>query len=80
MLCNGSCEYAKIIYLIMFNEDSKQMNNRLSAIIDNEENIYEVAKEIAGVAKRIKEEDKENPSPEPSVKKAINEIYEHKIS
>ncbi len=60
-------------------DDSQIVNHLLSEITDSEENIYEVAKEIAGVAKRIKEEDKENPSPDPAVKKAIKEIFEHKL-
>ena len=61
-------------------DDARTINHLLSEITDSEENIYEVAKEIAGVAKRIKEEDKENPSPYPAVKKAIKEIFEHKLS
>jgi hypothetical protein len=38
-----------------------------------------MTREIAGVAKRIKEQDKEEPSPYPPILKAIKEVYVHRV-
>ncbi|MFM7457590.1 MAG: hypothetical protein ACOYK1_01555 [Vampirovibrionia bacterium] len=63
----------------MPNNQSDSTNKFLSEIIDYEENIYEMTREIAGVAKRIKEQDKEEPSPYPPILKAIKEVYVHRV-
>jgi len=63
----------------MHSNQSETINKFLSEIIDYEANVYEMTREIAGVAKRIKEQDKEEPSPEPPILKAIKEVYVHKI-
>lgn len=63
----------------MHSNQSEATNKFLSEIIDYEENIYEMTREIAGVAKRIKEHDKEEPSPEPPILKAIKEVYFHRV-
>lgn len=64
----------------MQGNQSETINKFLSEIIDYEDNVYEMTREIAGVAKRIKEQDKEEPSPEPPILKAIKEVYVHKIN
>jgi hypothetical protein len=61
----------------MSNAPINEVHYKLSEITDDAENIYEVTRQIAGVAKRIKEEDRENPNPRPAVLKAIEIINEH---
>lgn len=69
-----------IILFPMPKNQSETTNKFLSEIIDFEENVYDMTREVAGVAKRIKEQDKEEPNPEPPILKAIKEVYYHKVN
>lgn len=48
----------------------------LSDLTDQADNIYELTREIAGVAKQIKEDTKEETDPPNPVLESIGQIYE----
>jgi hypothetical protein len=51
----------------------------LSELTDHEPNIYEMTKDLAGIAKQIKEDTKEDPEPPKSIQAAIVKLYESRI-
>jgi hypothetical protein len=51
----------------------------LSELTDHQPNIYEMTKDLAGIAKQIKEDTKEEPEPPKPINEAIIKLYESKI-
>ncbi len=61
-------------------ESTKTLNYLLSALTDNEPNIYEMTRDMARVAKQIKEDTKEDSQQHKPVIEAIEAMYEARIS
>lgn len=59
-----------------YREPSHIINSVLSDITDIEPNIYEMTKDLARIAKQIKEDTKEEPEPPKPVLEAIKTMYE----
>lgn len=51
----------------------------LSELTDAENSVYELTREIAGIAKQIKEETKEEVDPVDSILESINILYKTRI-
>ncbi len=58
---------------------TKDSHEQLSNLIDNAENVYALTKDIAGVAKRIKYDTREDIDPPTAVFEAVKVIYESRI-
>lgn len=72
--------YDRITNLMDNKENSTQtLNYLLSALTDNEPNIYEMTRDMARVAKQIKEDTKEDPEPPKPVIEAIKAMYNAKV-
>ncbi len=54
-------------------------NQLLSDLTDYNENIYDMAKELAGIAKQIKEDTKEDPEPPKPVLEAILRKHDSQV-
>lgn len=61
-------------------KDKNSTNQLLSDLTDFNENIYDMTKELAGIAKHIKEETKENPEPPKPVLEAVIRKHESQIT
>jgi hypothetical protein len=59
-----------------YREESHIVNSVLSDLTDIEPNIYEMTKDLARIAKQIKEDTKEEPEPPKPVPEAIKTMYE----
>ena len=57
------------------NDEHHLTHALLSDLTDQEPNIYELTKDMARIAKQIKEDTKEDPDPPKPVLEAINMIY-----
>ena len=60
-------------------QQEKTTNQLLSDLTDHNENIYDMAKELAGIAKQIKEDTKEDAEPPKPVIEAIARKHEAQI-
>lgn len=60
--------------------DTNNVRDLLSELTDHEPNIYEMAKDLARIAKQIKEDTKEDPEPPKPVIEAIKKMYESRIA
>ena len=58
--------------------DTNNVRDLLSELTDHEPNIYEMTKDLAKIAKQIKEDTKEDPEPPKPVIEAIKKLYESK--
>ncbi len=63
----------------MANYYIKDSHEQLSDLTDNAENVYGLTKDIAGVAKRIKFDTREEIEPPTPVFEAIKVIYEARV-
>jgi hypothetical protein len=59
-----------------YREASHIVNSVLSDLTDIEPNIYEMTKDLARIAKQIKEDTKEEPEPPKPVPQAIKTMFE----
>lgn len=59
-----------------YREASHIVNSVLSDLTDIEPNIYEMTKDLARIAKQIKEDTKEEPEPPKPVPEAIKTMFE----
>ncbi len=63
----------------MANYYIKDSHEQLSELTDNVDNVYALTKDIAGVAKRIKFDTREEIEPPTPVFEAIKVIYESRV-
>jgi hypothetical protein len=63
----------------MANQYIKDSHEQLSELTDNVDNVYALTKDIAGVAKRIKFDTREEIEPPTPVFEAIKVIYESRV-
>lgn len=63
------------------NQDTRNLvHGLLSELTDFVPNIYEMTKDLARIAKQIKEDTKEDPEPPKPIPEAIKAMYEPRIS
>jgi hypothetical protein len=60
-------------------KDKSSTNRLLSDLTDYNENIYDMTKELAGIAKQIKEDTKEDAEPPKPVLEAILRRHENSV-
>ena len=58
-------------------QEQVSTNRLLSELTDYNDNIYDMTKELAGIAKQIKEDTKEDPDPPKPVPEAIIRRHEN---
>lgn len=63
-----------------YREQSHIINSLLSDLTDIDANIYEMTKDLARIAKQIKEDTKEEPEPPKPVPEAIKTMYESRTN
>jgi|LakMenEpi03Aug12_release.lakeMendotaPanAssembly.Ray.scaffolds.fasta_scaffold5119890_1 hypothetical protein len=69
-------KYNTIMSRQHYREASHIVNSVLSDLTDIEPNIYEMTKDLARIAKQIKEDTKEEPEPPKPVPQAIKTMFE----
>ena len=60
-------------------QEQVSTNHLLSELTDYNDNIYDMTKELAGIAKQIKEDTKEDPDPPKPVIEAIIKRHENSV-
>lgn len=60
-------------------QEQASTNRLLSQLTDHNENIYDMTKELAGIAKQIKEDTKEDAEPPKPVLEAIARRHENSV-
>lgn len=64
----------------MIENESQVVNSLISDLTDHNENIYEMAKDLARIAKQIKEDTKEEAEPPKPVAEAVKKMYESQVA